>query len=102
MIEDFWISFVIASFVVYRLSRMIAVEEGPLDIFINLRAWAWQKFQGQAWIQQGLQCPLCISFWLAIPIAILLTLQLHYEFYAFFWLWIALSGTASFIYRLEQ
>lgn len=102
MVEDFWISFVVASLVVYRLSRMLALEEGPFDIFMETRAWAWKRFEGKAWIQAGIQCPLCISFWLAIPIAILVTLQLHYPFYAFFWLWLALSGAASFLYRLEN
>lgn len=102
MINDFWISFAVASFACYRISRMIAQEEGPFEIFLDLRTFIWEKGKGKAWVEKGISCPLCWSFWIAIPIALLVTLQLHYEWYAFFWLWFALSGTASFLYKVEQ
>lgn len=102
MISDFWISFIIASFATYRISRMLALEEGPFEIFLDARTFLWEKAKGKAWVEKGISCPLCISFYVGAVVALLLVLQLHYEWYAFFWLWFALSGTASFLYEIEQ
>ena len=51
----------------YRVARMIAIEDGPFDIFSTLRDWAGQK----SWLGRGLGCVLCLSFWLAWGAALL-------------------------------
>lgn len=64
-----WLEFILAALAVYRVSRMIAMEDGPADVFARLRDKAGQS----NWIGRGLNCPMCISFWLgfitAWPIA---------------------------------
>lgn len=103
MLNDFWLSFVVASFATYRISRMLAQEEGPFELFLSLRTFIYMKWgKDRQWIQVGISCPLCISFYIGFIAAILMTLQLHYEWYAIIWLWFALSGVASFLYKLEQ
>lgn len=53
--------FLLALLGTYRLSHMIAMEDGPFDVFADLRDKAGQR----TWIGRGLHCPLCISFWLS-------------------------------------
>lgn len=101
MIGDIWISLVIVVLVDYRISRMIGVEEGPFEVFTNLRSWFYNH-NSPGWIQRGIICPLCISFWVSIPLALLMVYQLHLDWYAFFYLWLALSGAVSFLYKAEK
>lgn len=66
---------VIASLAVYRVSYLIANEDGPFELAEKLRTWIYmqwtankQKQQGNGWnhwTYRGINCPLCISFWLA-------------------------------------
>lgn len=51
----------------YRLAYMVAMETGPFAIFERVRSWAFNN--APTWIGEGLGCPLCISFWLALPFA---------------------------------
>lgn len=99
-VENLWISLIIASFVVYRLSRMFGLEEGPFELFLTLRSWVYNRTK-RTWIRNGVVCPLCLSFWISLPVAILVTYQLHLDWYAVLWLWFGLSGSASFLYKLE-
>lgn len=56
---------------------MIAVEDGPGDIFHRFRGLVTRKFKPvtrqnetrQHWLATGVSCPLCISFWLSFGIA---------------------------------
>lgn len=81
---------VVAALAVYRVSRMVAIEEGPFKLFTHIRSLA----PAQTWVQRGLECPICISFWVALPAA--------------WWLggdvltWLALSGAAVLLTKWEQ
>lgn len=73
----------------YRLSRMIALDDGPGFIFKRIRYWAKDKAfyelvdvynlepTEQAWdrhfgkwhnLAEGLSCPYCVGVWLSIPL----------------------------------
>lgn len=54
-----------AIFAVYRVAHMIALEEGPFEVFTRVRNLRLQD----DWIGRGLRCPLCVGFWLALPAA---------------------------------
>jgi hypothetical protein len=61
-----WLIFLLALLGTYRLAHMIAMEDGPFDAFS-----AWRDKVGQSsWVGRGLHCPLCLSFWLALPMAL--------------------------------
>jgi len=84
---------------------MLAYEDGPWDIFLNLRLWAGakpevhlypngsQQLEWQAVTFWGklLLCPLCLSVWIAAPLAVWVAGPC--------WdaaiVWLALSGAAS-------
>ena len=71
------LTFVLAALAVYRLSRMISDEEGPglpwgteedrkLGMFLRLR----KRYPGVNWLGRGLECIMCLSVWVALPMAV--------------------------------
>lgn len=58
--------FILAALATFRISRMITDEEGPWAIFLKLR----QRYPGVNWFGRGLECIMCVSFWVALPIAL--------------------------------
>jgi hypothetical protein len=83
----------LASLAVYRLSRMITDEEGPFSVFTMLRGW----FPPVNWIGRGLECIMCVSVWVALPVAL---------FIDWTWTapltWLALSSVTVIIRKWEQ
>lgn len=55
--------FLLVTLAVYRVSRMIAIEDGPFDVFAKIRGRIDPN--QRTWIGRGLVCVLCISFWMA-------------------------------------
>lgn len=78
------VSFVIGVLAVYRVAVMVSSEKGPFAIFEGLRNAAAKAFPPkdgkQHWIDQGVNCPLCISFWLGFAAAPVVRPQSVYEF----------------------
>lgn len=65
--------FLVAVCATYRLAHMIAREDGPVEVFLSLRTWLHTHSSRRTrWIVAGVDCPLCLSFWLAWLIALLL------------------------------
>lgn len=61
--------FVVAALAAYRLSYLVAREEGPFGVFAAIRGHI--DPQQKTWIGRGINCTVCVSFWLALPAAIL-------------------------------
>ena len=59
---------ILAAFAVYRLAQLIAIDDGPLDLFRRLRAWAIT-----GWLGGLLHCPFCLQIWLALPLTLVAT-----------------------------
>lgn len=55
----------------YRLARIITMEDGPFDLAVKFREWVYTRFDENHWINRGLSCPYCVSFWLALLLALL-------------------------------
>ena len=105
------IAVLLAAFAVYRLAFMIAREEGPFDMFDRLRARAARlpvEFQSGEfanrtrphWIQRGLGCPLCISWWLSLPAAGIVVYSLSQPPLMALALWPCIAGICLFLYQL--
>lgn len=86
------ITLVCAALAAYRLGRMIAYESGPMRAFERLRGLVFDRY-GHTWIDDGINCPLCVSFWLALVL---------------YWLplWViaplAAAGIAAFLLRMTE
>lgn len=88
--------FLLALLGIYRLSHMIAMEDGPFDVFAGLRDRAGQR----DWVGRGLHCPLCISFWLALSMSGWLALA-DLMLWQLFWLvWLGIAGGCLVLHRL--
>ena len=101
------IATLLASFAVYRVAYMIAREEGPFDMFDRLRLSVSRlpaKTSGNRtrphWIQRGLGCPLCISWWLALPAAFIVVYSLSEPLLVAFALWPVIAGICLFLYQM--
>jgi hypothetical protein len=62
--------FIVAVLASYRISHMIAREDGPFDVLSTIRGHI--DPQQKTWIGRGLSCPLCISFWVTLIVALLI------------------------------
>ena len=87
------LTFALASLAVYRLSRMITDEEGPFAVFNAIRG----RFPPTNWIGRGLECIMCVSVWIALPVALWIDWSVNW------WLtWLALSSVTVIIRKWEH
>lgn len=74
---SFWSLFGLAVLAVYRLALMITSETGPGAVFRRFRDWIGKRFPAknyqQHWIDEGVNCPWCVSFWLSWIAALVFT-----------------------------
>jgi hypothetical protein len=86
-----WVRLVLALLATWRLTHLLAHEDGFADIVVRFRALLGQSLAGKV-----LDCFNCLSLWIAAPLALFIT-QRPLE-----WLfgWLALSGGACLLERL--
>lgn len=60
---------VLATLAVYRVAYMVTTEDGPLNVFTIWRGWVFEHYP-DTWIDRGMNCVLCASFWLSLPAAL--------------------------------
>jgi hypothetical protein len=85
--------FVLAALAVWRVTHLLASEDGPGDLVFRLRASLGSGFLGEL-----MDCFYCLSVWIAAPIAFVVTRQ----FAAWLLVWIALSGAACLLERATR
>jgi len=85
-----WFRLVLAVLATWRLTHLLAMEDGPGEIIATLRSWLGDSFFGKL-----MDCFYCLSMWVAAPIACLLTNK--WSEWPLFWL--ALSGAACLLER---
>jgi hypothetical protein len=94
MVEaDFWIRFVMAVLVTWRVTHLLASEDGPADLIVRLRAALGEGIAGKL-----MDCFNCLSLWIAAPVALFVSRR------PLEWLltWLALSGGACLLEKIGQ
>jgi len=91
--EDTWIRFALASLATWRVTHLLAYEDGPADLIARLRIRVGHGFVGNL-----LDCFKCLSLWVAAPLALFVAWQPV----AFVVAWLALSGGAILLQRLGR
>lgn len=86
------VSFIIAVLAVYRTSRMLALEDGPFDLF----SWTRDRFSQKNWIGRGVRCPACLGWWLAAGAAYLVGPT---DWRQWLLLWGGIAGAQFFIWK---
>jgi hypothetical protein len=90
---SYWFRFVLAVLAIWRVSHLLASEDGPGDLIVRFRTW-----MGQSIIGKLMDCFYCLSLWIAAPMALFIARR------PLEWLlsWLALSGGACLLERLGQ
>ena len=88
-----WMRFVLAVLATWRVTHLLANEDGPAEIVVRLRALLGGSIFGQL-----MDCFYCLSLWTAAPAALFVTRR------PLDWLmtWLALSGAACLLDRLVK
>jgi hypothetical protein len=91
--DEFAIRFGLAALATWRVTHLLASEDGPADVIFRVRRWLGQGFLGSL-----MDCFNCLSLWIAAPAAIFLSMR------PAIWAvsWLALSGTACLLERLGE
>jgi hypothetical protein len=90
---DYWARLIVAVLATWRITHLLAQEDGPGDLFVKLRAKLGNRLLGRM-----LDCFQCLSLWVAFPIALFVTTRPL----DFLFTWIAVSGAACLLERLGQ
>jgi hypothetical protein len=90
---ELWMRFILAVLATWRVTHLLANEDGPADIIVRVRVWLGNGFVGSL-----MDCFECLSLWIAAPAAFLLSR--HLLMWAISWL--ALSGGACLLQRLGE
>jgi len=89
----FWIRFVVAILATWRVTHLLALEDGPWDLVVRLRLRLGSGFVGSL-----MDCFKCLSLWIAAPAALFVARRpLDWLF-----VWLALSGAACLLERVGQ
>lgn len=54
----------------YRLTRMAWAEEGPFGVALWIRSFLVKRTQPDSFVQRGLECPFCLSFWIVLALLV--------------------------------
>jgi len=70
-------TFVAVCLAVFGLASSIGMTfqlEGPFELFWRLREWAAPQ---KNWVQRGIWCPICLSFWIGMLIGAIAALDVR-------------------------
>jgi hypothetical protein len=90
---SFWFRFVVAVLATWRVTHLLASEDGPADLIVRFRALLGHGFAGKL-----MDCFNCLSVWIAAPAALFVSRKLLDWLFA----WLAISGAACLLERLGQ
>jgi hypothetical protein len=87
---DRWFWLTLAVLATWRITHLLALEDGPSDNIASVRRWLGDSFFGRL-----MDCFYCLSMWVAAPVACLLIHKWsEWPLY-----WLALSGAACLLER---
>jgi hypothetical protein len=85
--------FAVAVLATWRVTHLLASEDGPADLIFRIRALLGQGLAGKL-----MDCFYCLSLWIAAPAALFVSIRPAE------WLmsWLALSGAACLLERMVK
>ena len=91
--DEFALRFVLAVLATWRVTHLLANEDGPADVLVRLR-----RRLGDGVVASLMDCFNCISLWIAAPAALLLSRA------PLTWGvgWLAVSGAACLLERVGE
>jgi hypothetical protein len=93
-----WLTLLLAMLATYRVARMLTQEDGPFDAFAQLRGHAGQR----TWVGRGIHCVLCVSFWVAAVVTVLLAATGMIAWREVWLVWPGVAGGAVVVYQVVR
>ena len=90
---DFWSKFVLAVLATWRISHLLAKEDGPADVIVRIRGYCGDGVLGKL-----MDCVYCLSMWVAAPAAVYVSQRPLDVLLT----WLAISGAACLLERIGQ
>ena len=84
------LQFVLAVLATWRVTHLLAEEDGPWDVVVRIRQLLGNSVAGKA-----MDCFYCLSLWIAFPLA----LWIAHDLVELVVVWLALSGAACILDR---
>ncbi len=98
------IRLLLAAFATYRLSQLIAWDDGPDKVFFNLRTMTKDsaELHGGRWenLDEAVNCPYCLGVWFAA--FALLLLKHPTKVGNYFLYWFGIAGMQAFLQGLTK
>jgi hypothetical protein len=91
MTDSGWLRLTLAVLATWRLSRLVAFEDGPWDVVARAR-----RLAGDGMLGHLMDCPYCLSLWFAAPLALAIDATLPGWVLA----WLGVSGGASLVEKI--
>jgi Protein of unknown function (DUF1360) len=85
--------FALASLATWRVTHLLAEEDGPADVVVRVRARLGTSFAGEL-----MDCFACMSVWVAAPVSLTVARRARDVPVA----WLALSGAACLLERVTK
>jgi Protein of unknown function (DUF1360) len=85
--------FVLAVLATWRVTHLLAKEDGPGNVIYRFRLWLGQSFAGNL-----MDCFKCMSLWVAAPAALFVSVRITESFVS----WLAISGAACLLEGLTH
>lgn len=83
-----WFRLVLAVLAAWRVSHLLAHEDGPADLLIR-----WRRWLGDSIVGRLMDCFYCLSLWVAVPLTFFVTEGVVNRLVA----WLAISGGACLL-----
>jgi len=89
----FWARFILAVLATWRITHLLANEDGPGDLIARVRAYLGNRIWGRL-----MDCFHCLSLWVAVPMALFIS----WRPVEILFTWLALSGAACLLERIGR
>lgn len=70
LLSERFFDLIVSNLIVFGISYNIAQTTGPFGLFKSLRERLSKRFPRE-WVRTGVHCPICVSFWVSIPVSLL-------------------------------
>lgn len=111
-----WLELTLIALATYRLALMLSTETGAFGVFDKFRVLVTKHFPGkpiltdnpvtngkyyrQHWLTEGVNCPLCVGFWLS-PVCASLWISEHLAAQGVI-VWLAIAGLQTFFTKVSS
>jgi len=65
------LEYLICGLITFGFSFSFAQTPGPFAIFERVRDYVEKRFGEDSWEHDGISCPICLSFYIAMPVTLL-------------------------------